>query len=59
MKRLKSGSKHRSHPVIAENPSVSQPEFEPDVMSLRPARLAWQYGQVPGKPRTDLPFGSK
>jgi hypothetical protein len=31
-------SRDESHPSMAENPEVSQPGLEPDMMSLRPLR---------------------
>lgn len=47
-----------SHPLVAENPEVPQPGFEPDMMSLKPL-AAVEYISGLRKPRVDLPFEIK
>ena len=50
-----------SHPVIAGNPRVPQPGFEPSVMSLKPVRplRGRLYSQGLRNPSGTLPFESK
>jgi len=47
-----------SHPLVAENPEVPQPGFEPDMMSLKPF-AAVEYISGLRKPRGDLPLEIK
>jgi hypothetical protein len=47
-----------SHPLVAGNPMVPQPGFEPDVMSLKPA-AAVEYISRLRKPSGGLPLEIK